>query len=127
MGCFDFLNMKPQLSAGWADTRKKKIIFISDRRLKRDIALLATLKNGMKIYSFRYNWSDTVHVGVMAQDLLIHREWRRALCRMANGFYAVDYAVIGLRMATIDEWRSRGVDTIVAMNDRSQLTASNAA
>ena len=64
----------------------------SDIRLKRDIHLVATLDTGMKIYSFKYLWSDTAYVGVMAQDLLQSRAWRDAVVTSTNGFYAVSTA-----------------------------------
>jgi hypothetical protein len=97
MGGLDVLNMQPQLSAGWADTSpKRRVLLVSDRRLKRDVRLLGVLANGMKIYRFRYLWSDVVQVGVMAQDLLRRREWRDAVVRLANGYFAVDYAALGL-------------------------------
>jgi hypothetical protein len=85
----------------------------SDRRLKRDITLLATLANGMKIYSFRYNWSDTVYVGLMAQDLLLNGAWRDAVVRQANGFYAVNYGALGLRMTTLEDWKRNGVAAVL--------------
>lgn len=88
------------------------ISFVSDRRLKRDITLLTTLENGMNIYSFRYLWSDEVYVGVMAQDLLAHREWRAAVIRQPTGFYAVNYARLGLQMATLEEWDRRGIAAV---------------
>lgn len=84
----------------------------SDIRLKRDIHLLATLDDGMKIYSFRYLWSDTTYVGVMAQGLLENPAWRDAVVSHANGFYAVNYAMLGLRMATLDEWNKTGIAAV---------------
>jgi hypothetical protein len=35
----------------------------------RDIVMLGTLGNRIGIYRFRYNWSDQVYVGVMAQEV----------------------------------------------------------
>lgn len=84
----------------------------SDRRLKRSIRLLAKLNNGIKIYAFKYLWSDIVYVGVMAQDLLQHKEWRHAVTIKANGFYAVDYAMLGLKMATLNEWKEQGLASV---------------
>mgnify|MGYP001229583679 FL=1 len=89
------------------------VAFVSDRRLKRDITLLTTLENGMNIYSFRYLWSDTVYVGLMAQDLLLHRDWLAAVIRQPNGFYAVNYARLGLQMTTLEEWDRRGLAAVV--------------
>lgn len=95
----------------------------SDRRLKRDMTLLATLANGMKIYSFRYTWSDTVYVGLMAQDLLLNRDWRHAVVRQANGFYAVNYGALGLRMTTLDDWKRNGVASVLHHSDDVRLAA----
>lgn len=65
-------------------------IFASDRRLKRDIVEVGTDDHGHKWYDFKYLWSDTVHRGLMAQDLLEKEPWR--VIEMPNGFYAVNYA-----------------------------------
>jgi hypothetical protein len=40
----------------------------SDIRLKRDIAQVGE-HNGINLYRFRYLWSDTTYVGVMAQEV----------------------------------------------------------
>jgi hypothetical protein len=82
----------------------------SDRRLKRDIELLATSESGIRIYSFRYlpeiDASGRVYVGVMAQDLIAtHPE---ALVVMDNGYYAVHYDRLGLRMTTREAWDAAG-------------------
>jgi len=112
---YDFINMTPQVSAGWADTQDKKpapILLPSDRRLKRDITRIAMLHNGLALWSFRYLWSDVTYVGVMAQDLLFSLTWRHAVIRQANGFYAVRYDVLGLRMATLEEWAREGLQAL---------------
>ena len=41
---------------------------LSDIRLKRAIALLGKRADGIALYRYRYWWSDTDHVGVMAQE-----------------------------------------------------------
>lgn len=84
----------------------------SDRRLKRDIELLTQLADGTKLYSFRYLWSETVHVGLMAQDLLDDPQHARAVSKLPNGYFAVDYRRLGLQMATLEEWNASGVDTV---------------
>jgi hypothetical protein len=81
----------------------------SDRRLKRDLRLLATRADGLKLYAFRYLWSDTEYVGVMAQDLLADERWQDAAVMTPAGFYVVDYARLGLRMTTLDAWRAAGL------------------
>jgi opacity protein-like surface antigen len=84
----------------------------SDIRLKRDIDLLTTLDSGMKIYSFKYLWDDTTYVGVMAQDLLENPAWRDAVITSPNGFYAVNYGALGLKMVTLEEWQAQGLASI---------------
>jgi outer membrane immunogenic protein len=49
------------------------VVAISDIRLKRDVALIGHLDNGLGLYRYRYLWSDTVHVGVMAQEVALIR------------------------------------------------------
>ena len=85
---------------------------ISDIRFKRDIQLLTTLENGMKIYSFRYHWSEKIFVGIMAQDCLEHPEWKKAVCIRPDGFYGVDYAKLGLQMTTLELWNEKGLASV---------------
>jgi hypothetical protein len=75
----------------------------SDRRLKRNIELLET-RNGIKIYSFQYLWSNEYFVGVMAQDLL-GTEHESAVVER-NGFYTVDYTQLGFNMMLLSEYNS---------------------
>ena len=74
----------------------------SDARLKRDIVLLTRLDNGVGIYRYRYLWSDTIYVGVMAQEVAAIVPDAVVLGR--DGYYRVIYARLGLRMITWDEW-----------------------
>ena len=76
----------------------------SDRRLKRDFVLLARLANGLGIYRYRYLWSDTLYVGVIAQEVMAVNPL--AVVLAADGFLRVNYARLGLRMLTWNEWRS---------------------
>jgi len=89
----------------------------SDRRLKRSIHLLARLHNGLKIYAFKYLWSDVVYVGVMAQDLLKNPIWKDAVIEKANGFYAVNYAMLGLKMTTFAQWKKDGLASITSQEN----------
>lgn len=89
----------------------------SDRRLKRSIRLLARLHNGVKIYAFKYLWSDVVYVGVMAQDLLKNPTWKDAVITKANGFYAVNYAMLGLKMTTFAQWKKDGLASITSQEN----------
>ncbi|MEZ5926481.1 MAG: tail fiber domain-containing protein [Hyphomicrobiaceae bacterium] len=90
------------------------IALASDRRLKRDIELLATLDDGTRLYSFRYienfDASGNTYVGVMAQDILAKRP--DAVATMADGHYAVRYGRLGLRMATLAEWQRDGLRAV---------------
>jgi polysaccharide export outer membrane protein len=75
---------------------------VSDIRLKRDITRLVKLDNGLWLYRFRYLWSDTYYVGVMAQE--VERVVPAAVIRGADGYLRVNYARVGLRFVTWDEW-----------------------
>ena len=78
----------------------------SDVRLKRDITLVGHLDDGLGLYQYRYLWSDTVYVGVMAQEVaLIHPD---AVVRGAlDNYLRVDYSRLGLRLMTLPEWEAQ--------------------
>jgi hypothetical protein len=79
----------------------------SDARLKRDIHPV-TVANGVQLYSFRYAGDDRVFVGALAQDLLKNAAFADAVSVDARGFYAVDYAKLGLEVVNGDAMRSAG-------------------
>ena len=74
----------------------------SDIRLKRDIAQVGELDSGINLYRYRYLWSDTTYVGVMAQEVAAVKP--EAVLRGADGYLRVDYARLGLRMQTWPQW-----------------------
>jgi hypothetical protein len=74
----------------------------SDIRLKRDIVAIGQRDDGLTLYRYRYLWSDTEYVGVMAQEVALVR--RDAVLRGDDGFLRVDYARLGLTMQTWDAW-----------------------
>jgi len=76
--------------------------FLSDARVKRDITPIAKLENGLRLYRYRYAWSDTLYVGVMAQEVL--EVAPHAVSRGADGYLRVNYARLGLRMQLWEEW-----------------------
>src|SRR5262249_15940508 len=76
--------------------------FVSDARLKRDITPLAKRENGLRLYRYRYAWSDTLYVGVLAQEVL--EVAPSAVSRGADGYLRVDYGRLGLRMQLWEEW-----------------------
>lgn len=91
----------------------------SDKRLKRDIQHLATLADGTKLYAFRYLWSEDVFVGVMAQDLLADPAKRHAVILGQSGYFQVDYAKLGLRMAKLEEWDRLGLSSVQQRRDQT--------
>ncbi|MBI1418420.1 MAG: hypothetical protein GC146_14475 [Limimaricola sp.] len=70
----------------------------SDERLKTDIRRIGTAHNGLPLYRFRYIGRTTEYEGVMAQDVL---KVRPDAVAKRFGFYAVNYAKLGLEMKTI--------------------------
>jgi Chaperone of endosialidase/SLBB domain len=77
-------------------------VIVSDIRLKRDIVKLAYLDNGLGLYRYRYNWSDQVYVGVMAQE--VEKVAPEAVVRGDDGYLRVNYDKIGMRLLTWNEW-----------------------
>ena len=66
------------------------------------IALLSRLDNGIGLYRYRYLWSDTVYVGVMAQE--VARVVPDAVSADSDGYLRVDYAQLQIRLLTWDKW-----------------------
>lgn len=64
----------------------------SDRRLKTDIELLGSGKDGLGIYQFRYIWSPVKTIGVMADEVAKLRPW--ALGPKIAGFATVNYGAL---------------------------------
>jgi hypothetical protein len=78
----------------------------SDVRLKEDIVLLARLDSGISLYRFRYKGSDrSVYVGVMAQE--VETIVPSAVTRGHDGYLRVDYAKLGIRFMSFNEWLAR--------------------
>ena len=88
-------------------------LLLSDRRAKADIAEVDVLPGGIRLYAFRYRGDTAMRVGVIAQDLLADARYRSAV-HDVGGLYAVDYAALGLRMATLAEWRALGLAAVRA-------------
>jgi len=92
--------------AASASYAAQPLILVSDTRLKRDITLVGRLDDGLGLYSYRYLWSDTVYVGVMAQEVtLIHPD---AIVRGAlDDYLRVDYSRLGLKLMMLPQWDAR--------------------
>ena len=79
---------------------------VSDIRLKRDIALVGRRDDGLGLYRYRYLWSDTVYVGVMAQEVALIRP--DAIVRDAlDDYLKVDYGRLGMKLMTLPEWDAK--------------------
>ena len=77
----------------------------SDARLKRDITLVGRLDDGLGLYRYRYLWSDTVYVGVMAQEVALVRP--DAIVRdTLDDYLSVDYGRLGLKLMTLPQWEA---------------------
>jgi hypothetical protein len=77
---------------------------LSDAQLKRDITLVSHLDNGLNLYRYRYLWSGQQFVGVMAQE--VAEIVPDAVTRGPDGWLRVDYARLGLKLQTWDEWQA---------------------
>ena len=60
---------------------------------RRDIVPVGRLANGLGLYRYRYLWSDTDYVGVMAQEVELVRS--DAVVRGSDGYLRVDYDALG--------------------------------
>jgi hypothetical protein len=65
-----------------------RLTMYSDRRLKKDVNYLFTMDNNVPIYTFKYNWSDDIEIGTMAQDL---EDIIPEAVSELNGYKLVDY------------------------------------
>jgi hypothetical protein len=74
----------------------------SDIRLKHDIVLVGRLNNGLGVYRFSYNGSDTAYVGVLAQEA--QQVMPEAVTRGGDGYLRVDYEKLGLKFQSYDQW-----------------------
>jgi len=72
------------------------LLMTSDVRLKTDIEKVGVAANGLPLYNFRYLGGEAVYQGVMAQDVL--ERFPEAVCTMPNGYLAVRYDMLGLKM-----------------------------
>jgi len=84
---------------------------ISDVRLKRDIALVGRLDNGLGLYRYRYLWSDAEYVGVMAQEVALIQP--KAVLHGLDGYLRVDYEMLGVPFRTLGEWQAQNKPAFV--------------
>ena len=98
----DLVNIAAGLSASFELLPDQRYLQPSDARLKRDVARVGRLANGLPLYRYRYLWSDTEFVGVMAQEVALLVP--EAVLRGDDGYLRVDYARLGTRLMTLAEW-----------------------
>jgi Chaperone of endosialidase len=80
----------------------------SDRRLKTGVSEVVKLPSGLRLYRFKYRWSETEYVGVMAQE--VSEIAPHAVIEGDDGFLRVDYDALGLTMLPYAAWMA-GADT----------------
>jgi hypothetical protein len=90
----------------------------SDIRQKRDMLPVDIMSNGLKLYRYRYRWSTTEYVGVLAQDVAAIMP--EAVSKDAAGFLRVDYPRLGLRLRTYHDWLNKGHMALVPGKDDGQ-------
>jgi outer membrane immunogenic protein len=110
-GAWEGMYVGGHAGGAWGDSTSASyaaapLIAISDARLKRDITQVGRFDDGLGLYSYRYLWSDTAYVGVMAQEVaLIHPS---AVVRgPLDDYLRVDYSRLGLKLMTLQEWDAR--------------------
>jgi hypothetical protein len=88
-----------------------RVLLISDARLKRDIALVGRLDNGLGLYRYRYLWSDAEYVGVMAQEVALIQP--KAVVHGFDGYLRVNYEMLGVPFRTLEEWQAQNKPALV--------------
>lgn len=87
---------------------------VSDARVKADAKVVGKLPNGVPIYEFKFLWENQSRVGLMAQDLQSRDDMRAAVVVLPNGLLGIDYAGLGLRMASEPQWTADGLKALDA-------------
>jgi hypothetical protein len=75
-------------------------------RLKHDIVFLGYMSNGLGLYRFSYNGSNTTYVGVVAQQ--VAQVAPEAVTRGRDGYLRVYYNKLGVKFQRYDQWVSGG-------------------
>jgi hypothetical protein len=81
--------------------------YLSDERLKTDVEQVATTTEGIRVYKFRYRGDERFFIGVMAQELLSNPVTRHAVSER-EGYYAVDYAALGMTLKNPEIMKEAG-------------------
>jgi uncharacterized protein DUF3300/endosialidase-like protein len=78
----------------------------SDIRLKHDVVLIGYLNNGLGLYRFSYNGSNTTYVGLIAQQ--VAQVAPEAVTRGRDGYLRVYYDKLGVKFQRYDQWYASG-------------------
>src|SRR5215469_16991462 len=81
----------------------------SDIRLKHDVVLIGYLNDGLGLYRFSYNGSNTPYVGVIAQE--VAQIAPEAVTRGRDGYLRVYYDKLGLKFQRYDQWYASHAQT----------------
>ena len=84
-----FLGGLGGLFSGGANSAMSGLMSLSDERVKHDKHKIGETKDGMGIYSFKYNGTDKTQIGLMAQEVAKRKP--QAVRKTASGLMAVDY------------------------------------
>ena len=93
---FAMSGLTVERAAAQTNSTSSRPVTTSDRRLKKDVTRIAVHPAGFGIYGFKYLWSDTQYLGVIAQEVL--EVMPDAVVCGTDGFLRVDYAAIGMHM-----------------------------
>ncbi|MBO6639918.1 MAG: tail fiber domain-containing protein [Roseitalea sp.] len=74
----------------------------SDERLKTEIVRVGQTRHNLPVYTFRYLGSTERFSGVLAQDVLDRPDLAHAVHKGSDGYYRVDYGVLGLELVNRD-------------------------
>jgi hypothetical protein len=73
---------------------------LSDRRMKYDVVQIGQLYDGLRVYRFKYVGDDTVHIGLMAQE--VEKVYPDAVTHV-DGVKFVDYGKATFEAASMGE------------------------
>ncbi|MDB4511911.1 tail fiber domain-containing protein [Arenicella sp.] len=85
---------------------------VSDQRLKTNIKELKETTQGFRLYQFNYKESSDqqTYVGIMAQDIISDHPNEVSIDQA--GHYRVNYTMLGLKMATLEDWNELGIESV---------------
>lgn len=92
----------------------------SEMRVKNNVKKLETLDNGLSVYSYKFHHDNNTYVGLMADDVARHKQFKRHVIHMGDGLFTIDYEKIGLHQITMDQWKSSGISAMRSARDIAQ-------